>query len=465
MKALSRYIQDNPTMNILTCQRILLSVYLRNTEAVFKRRLSLLTTATVIAMSPAVSQAIDFGPDGMFSITGFAKVETQVGNNHCPDCQWTREDNKQRVWADAVIPGAPIKTEVKTVSLIQPYFGAKYDLGGGFKASGLLSQRWRDGKVDIKGYWYDKNIALSHEDYGSLRVGSMTTRAWSVADYPYGTDVGLADVWGSSGAGYGLLGRAVRYTSRVFDVASGDLVLEATYDSGNTDFKINKPRFVELYAQYRRGDLVIDAMAQDSRNGNPQSWSHGPFSSLTPNASDDAKLGGSSQGMAMAMARYQINSKVEVSGGIRRNRWSGAYAVITQPGVNAQWNNMFNVDWGGTLNGVANPGYSATSTDVMLGSRYRMGQWIASAGLAYLGKANTSNPSERGQSNAATVGALGLNYTVGNGLQFYGLAGAIHFSRTGLSPLAFPGTTAFTGVDPRVTRNGNWLGAGVVYVF
>jgi hypothetical protein len=51
---------------------------------------------------------------------------------------------------------------------------------------------------------------------------------------------------------------ALRYTSRRLDVAQGDLVLEATYDRGNTDFRINKPRFIELFGQYHRGDLVID---------------------------------------------------------------------------------------------------------------------------------------------------------------------------------------------------------------
>ena len=40
------------------------------------------------------------------------------------------------------------------------------------------------------------------------------------------------------------------------------------------------------------------------------------------------------------------------------------------PGAQAQWNNAFNVDWGGfDANGVANPGYSARSTDLMLGLR------------------------------------------------------------------------------------------------
>ena len=419
----------------------------------------------LMLMTSVASHAIDFGPEGMFSLTGFAKVEAQRGSNHCNDCQLFTLENKQRIWADDLVVGRPYGTSNTHVSLFQPWFGAKYDLGQGYKFNALVSQRWRDGKEDIPGFWYEKNMAISHDDYGSVRVGAMTTRTWSMADYPYGTNIGVADVWGSSGAGYGLLTKAVRYTSRVFDVAEGDLVLEASYDQGNRDFKIHKPQFLELYAQYHKGDLVVDAMYQDTRNGNPQAWSHGPFTSLTPNVADDAKLGGSGQSIAMVMGRYQWDARLELSGGVRLNRWSGAYAVITVPGAQAQWNNMFNVDWNGQLNGVPNPGYAATTTDFMLGARYKMGQWTALTGLAYLGKADTKNPSERGQSNSALINTLGLGYDAGQGLQVYGFVGVVNYSKLGLAPMSMPGNSAFTNVDSRVTRSGNWAGLGAVYVF
>jgi len=427
-------------------------------------RLQSLAMALML-MTSVSSHAIDFGPEGMFSLTGFAKVEAQRGSNHCNDCQLFPLENKQRIWADDLVVGRPYGTSNTNVSLFQPWFGAKYDLGQGYKFNALVSQRWRDGKEDIPGFWYEKNIAISHDDYGSVRVGAMTTRTWSMADYPYGTNIGVADVWGSSGAGYGLLTKAVRYTSRMFDVAEGDLVLEASYDQGNRDFKIHKPQFLELYAQYHKGDLVVDAMFQDTRNGNPQAWSHGPFTSLTPNIEDDANLGGSGQSIAMVMGRYQWDARLELSGGVRLNRWSGAYAVITAPGTQAQWNNMFNVDWNGQLNGVPNPGYAATTTDFMLGARYKMGQWTAHTGLAYLGKANTKNPSERGQSNSALINTLGLGYDAGQGLQVYGFVGVVNYSKLGLAPMSMPGNSAFTNVDSRVTRSGNWAGLGAVYVF
>lgn len=419
----------------------------------------------------SASSAIDFGP---FTLTGYAKIEGSQVANYCNDCALYPSEGKQRFWADELVPGKVYEPAWVHGTQFQPWLAANFDLGRGFKFSGLLSQRWRDGKEDIHGFLYEKNIAVSHEDYGSLRVGDMTTRAWSVADYPYATNIQISPVWSDSGAGYGLNKNAIRYTSRLLDVADGDLVLEATYSRGNTDFKIHKPRFVELYAQYHRGDLVVDAMLQDTRNGNPQAWSHGPFWGPTNNAADDGKIGDSGQSIAMVMARYQATNQLEVTGGLRRNHWTGAYAVLTQapvynylgqlttPGL---WNNMFNVDWGGTLNGVSNPGYPATSYDGMLGLRYRMGKWTPTAGIVHLGTASTANPSERGQSNSATVTSVGAKYDYGHGLELYGSLNLVHYGRLGLSPMSMDGNASFTNVDSRVSQNGAWASIGAVFVF
>lgn len=423
-----------------------------------------LLCASLSAVS-SLAGAVDFGP---FTLTGFIKNEFVRSSRQCPGCQVEPLENKQRAWADALVSEAPYGSRTTQVVLFQPWLAANFDLGRGVKLSGLLSQRRRDGDNDIPGFLYERNVALAHEDFGRLAVGAMPARAWSVADYPYGSNIGQADPWASSGAGYGLLPHALRYTSPRLDVAGGDLVLEATHDRGNTGFRIHKPRLLELYAQYVNGDLVVDAIAQDARNGTPQAWGHGPFTGLTPFASDDAKLSDSSQAIVMVMARYAIDARWEVSGGVRHNRWSGADAVITTPPTAtsaAQWNFMFNVDWGGTRNGVSNPGYSATSTDLMLGVRRRDGRWTSSAGMTYLGKARTANPSERGQSNSAWLGSLGLNHDFGNGLQAYALTGMVSYGRLGLSPMSMPSNSAFSGVDSRVNRTGTWFGLGVVYTF
>ena len=443
-------------------------------------RLSQWPAAAVLAASlghAGPSLAIDFGP---FTLTGFAKAEVTRVTPYCPASRCQVADPQFTVreypWADAIASGKSYGPGTTQVTLFQPWLAANFDLGRGFKLSGLLSQRYRDGKVDLPGFIYERNAAISHEDYGRLAIGAMTSRSWSIADYPYGTNIGLADAWGASGAGYGLLGHALRYTSRIMDVLDGDLVLEATHDRGNRDFKIHKPRFYELYAQYHKGDLVVDAMYQDSRNGGQVAWGHAPFSAPFYDVAADAKVGTAGQSMAMAMARYQFSSRLELSGGIRRNRWSGMSAVIVKSTPQFDtWNWPFNVDWNGQLiytnaDGskyvVNNPGYPVYSVDVSAGARYRLGgDWIVHTGLAYLGKGHTKNPSERGQSNSALINTVGLNYDFKNGLQLYGTAGMVHYDRRGLAPISIPSHSAFTNVDSRVSKQGNWAGVGAVYVF
>jgi hypothetical protein len=417
----------------------------------------------------ATASAIDFGP---FTLNGFAKVEVTRVSSLCKDneCQVDPQARKDFIWADELVQGRAYGAGTTDVTLFQPYLGAKFNLGRGFRLSGLISQRWRDGKEDFKGFWYDRSIALSHEDYGSAQIGAMTTRAWSMADFPFGTDIGLADAWASSGAGYGLLTRALRYTTRPFDLFEGDLVVEGTYDIGEKGWDRNKPRFYEIWVHYGKGDLSLDFMYQHGENGTPSAFSHGPFTSLFYDNRFDSDLGGSSQGIAMAMARYRVDAQLELLGGLRANRWSGAYAKFLQsrtenPGGFDIWNNPFNVDWSNDLGGGVYRGYPASSVDVILGVRYKFGKWAASTGMLHLGAAATDNPSDRGADNSATINTIGLDYEVLQGFRVYGLAGMVNYARQGLSPLSMPSNSAFTNVDSRIKKRGNWIGAGAVYTF
>lgn len=416
------------------------------------------------------AQAIDFGP---FSLTGFAKVDVTRISSQCElkDCQVEKFAGREFIWADELVQGVGYGAGNTDVTLFQPYLGAKFDLPRGFKLSGLLSQRWRDGKKDLKGFWYEKNVALSHEDYGRLGIGAMTTRAWSIADFPFGTDIGIGDPWSASGAGYGLLTRAVRYTSRPFDVAEGDLVVELTYDVGVSGWKRNKPQFLELWLQYRRGDLGLDVMLQEGKNGGPSSFGKAPFTSLFRDSQFDGDLGGSSQGIAMIMATYKWDAKLDLYGGLRANRWSGAYAKFLQPesenpaGFDV-WNNPFNVDWSNDLGGGVYRGYSARSVDLVLGARYKISDKLSAyTGMVHLGTASTSNPSERGQSNSATINTFGVSYDYGRGLRLNGVVGVVNYGKKGLAPLSMPSHQAFTGIDSRIKRHGNWFGAGATYTF
>jgi hypothetical protein len=416
------------------------------------------------------ASAIEFGP---FSLTGFAKVDVTRISSECPlkECQVEKFAGREFIWSDELVQGVGYGAGTTHVTLFQPYLGAKFDLPRGFKLSGLISQRWRDGKKDFKGFWYDKSIAISHEDHGRFAVGAMTTRAWSIADFPFGSDIGVGDEWASSGAGYGLLTRALRYTSRPFDVAEGDLVVEATYDFGKSGWSQNKPRFLELWFQYRRGDLGLDVMIQETRNGPPVSFGHAPFSSLFYDSQFDKDLGGSGQSIAMVMARYRYDAKLELSAGLRANRWSGAYAKFLQseadnPAGFDIWNNPFNVDWSTDLGGGVYKAYSARSVDLALGARYRINDKLAAyTGLVYLGKASTNNPSERGQSNTALFNTLGLSYDALPGLRLNAVVGMVNYGRKGLAPTSMPSHQAFSGIDSRIEKRGNWFGAGATFTF
>ncbi len=410
------------------------------------------------------AQAYEYGP---FSLTGFLKVNVGRVSNGCEGCQRDPEAGRHFIWADDLVYGKEYGgLETHSVQF-QPTLGVKFDLPKGFKISGAYSQRLRDGKPDLPGVVYERSATLTHEYYGTVQIGNFLSRGWNRPDYPYASDLGQT-AFSDAGSAYGILTKAVRYTSRELYVAEGNLVLEGTYDQGDTDFKRNKPHLFEFWALWARGPLVVEAIIQKARNGPPAAFAKAPFTGLTPFPDrDDKQLNGSGQGMFMLLSKYQIGTAYEVSGGLRINRWSGSYAVPLTQGAQAQWNSPFNVNWGGfDANGVPNPGYAARSTDFMLGLRkYVDPKLVIYSGLTYLGKASTDNPSERGQSNSALFASIGARYDFGSGLTVSGSLNAVTYGRKGLAPLSMPANDAFSNVDSRIANRGNWVSLEANYQF
>lgn len=417
----------------------------------------------VIFSTAPIAHAVDVGP---FTITGFFKQEFGRTSNICEDCQAIPGEDRHRPWADDIAPGKTYGTSGGNSQLFQPYIATKeFRLGEGWRVKGLWSQRWRDREIDISGVTYETNATLLHEDYGSLQVGKFPARAWSVADYPYGTQIGVADAWGASGSGYGLLQRAVRYGMPMMDVAGGDFNLEATLDFGDAAFKKYKPLLIEVYGQYVKGPWVLDGIFQTAKNGRPSAWTHGPFIGIADDASvEDLINDENRQSILMLMARYEYNAKTVLFGGARFNRWSGARAswIGQDDDGNDLWAPFFNVDGvaGGDL------AYSASSTDFSLGATYRIdSKWSLSTGMVYLGQAKTANPLERGQSNSMLLNAVGVGYDVTPGFNIYAYTGMVNYGKKGLAPLSMPGHSSFSGVDSRVAKSGNWFGIGAVYTW
>ena len=167
------------------------------------------------------------------------------------------------------------------------------------------------------------------------------------------------------------------------------------------------------------------------------------------------------------MGKVSTDYKVDILGGMRRNYWSGADAVTV--GVNEEgqylWNNMFNVHWNGTLNGVQNPGYPAISYDYMLGAVYNIHGSSIFKWNDLSRRADTENPLERGQSNSLLMNSFGAGYkgfsedvTVSLGIN------VVNFKDKGLAPLSMP-SHSYSGIDSRIVKSGFSSGLEVIYQF
>ena len=131
--------------------------------------------------------------------------------------------------------------------------------------SGLLSQRWRDGSVDVEGFWYDKNLALSHEDYGSVRIGAMTTHAQVAASAEVQTAIpALADLASRIGdrqvRNRGTLGGSVANADPAACYPAALVGLGATVHTDRHDIAADN-FFTGLYQTALAEDEVITAVS------------------------------------------------------------------------------------------------------------------------------------------------------------------------------------------------------------
>lgn len=168
-------------MSTQPCVNRVLGLHVPPTPLKSALRWSMLAALMLGSMS---SHAVDFGPDGMFSLTGFAKVTLGAQTNYCNSCQIADSNvSKQIRSADAIAPGQSIDSANNMTWIVHPYLTARKNLGNGYELSGMISQRWRDsrvngqpiesrygGKLDVPNYWYDKNVAIKHDGYGSVRL-------------------------------------------------------------------------------------------------------------------------------------------------------------------------------------------------------------------------------------------------------------------------------------------------------
>ncbi|MBW4046703.1 MAG: hypothetical protein HIU89_01880 [Proteobacteria bacterium] len=433
-----------------------------------------------------LASASAFGAQiGLINLSGFAKDEVSVANNVAPPA--TNCFGDTRGVLGTAFPGCGAPTTTGTVStptpMIQVTASTQHEFDSGWTVDGRLTKRIRNGSNDIVGqYWFDKNIGVSYPTFGTIRVGTQLARAWSRQD-AFSYPIGLSSPWSESGAGFGLFPQSIRYTTPQINFSLGKLTLEATYATETAyDTYFNKnppvpvdtptPQMLELFAQFSNQKNLIELTLELSHGGAQSSWGKSPFVGAP---GDPQTLPGTTTGRYSSIPRQSVailegdhwfNPQWMLTWGVRHSYWSGAaltcdYAVQYSGCV---YNAGFNYSG---LSGI-NPGYAANVNDFLLGISHYHGLWTYTAGMVYLGKAKTDNPTEWGQSNSAIFTNLGIYRKVPElyrNLSIYGGLGYVHFGRLGPAPLSMPSNTAFAGIDPRTTRSGESVTLGVLVTF
>jgi hypothetical protein len=90
-------------------------------------------------------------------------------------------------------------------------------------------------------------LASAGLDLGTLRYGTQLSRSWSRSD-SFTFPIGLSSQWADSGAGFGILPEALRYSSPLFEDGSGKLSFELTLAQNklNTELVLTKASFLKI---------------------------------------------------------------------------------------------------------------------------------------------------------------------------------------------------------------------------
>jgi len=346
--------------------------------------------------------------------------------------------------------------------------GAKHEFDNAVAIEGRLTTRQRNYHADIVGEQLEEAFAgISYPTWGALKYGTMTSRSWSRAD-AFTFDVGLAP-WAESGAGYGVLRHAARYTSPEFEPSFGKFSVEATLSTPQRGFQLNsaspvyaeppKPKLFETFVQFSNEGNLIELIYQHSGGGIQSSFAEGGFIGAAGNTDGTANAAGyqvPSETLWLLEGSHWVGEHWKFTYGLKRSWWSG---LQQQCDYSASVNLCF-YDQAGFNYAVGGRVHPAYEYDGLLAGSYTSGLWTYTAGAIRFNSAYTKTPTEWGQSNNAFIGNLEARRKIANlnshvDASVYGALNRVQFSHQLPAPLSFPSNTAFGGVDPRVSKSGN----------
>ncbi|MDE3009767.1 MAG: hypothetical protein KGI67_02660 [Pseudomonadota bacterium] len=427
-------------------------------------RIACMAALLALTRIAAAEQVMDIGDLAQAAISGFYVEEHSLRANRSlglRNCSFT-PDPRGVLGTQG---GGPYCTpgESATSSGEPLHLGAlsgklSHEFDSAWKIDGLVTWRFRDGAADIYGQdLIDRSLDISHPVYGQLRVGTMPTRAWSRSDdltYP----LGITSAWSESGAGYGVLPQALRYTSRPFELANGSkLVLELTAAAERIVFARNvqnqpynehppRPRLMELFAQYANETDLIEFTFQGSEGGVQNSFSKGSFTGDVGNPDNSPLYKKPRETVAILQGEHYFTPEWKGTWGIKRNYWSGqVFQCDYVAGTGCYFPSGFD-------NGTDGIGHSATEYNFMGGLTWYQGLYSYSLSGVHMGRSYVRSPTEYGQSNTANYFSLGFNRQVpeiARNVRVYAQFNYLRFGYYGPAPLSMPGELAVFGVDPR----------------
>ncbi len=404
-------------------------------------------------------------------------------------------------------PAAPplVESRASSLALQQLTLGVSHETDGAVTYEARATYRWRSEAdphqwlrtpdIDYRAGqswsgtdWYEKLAGVSRPDLGNLRYGTQLSRSWARSD-SFSFPIGLSNQWAGSGAGFGILPEALRFTTRPFEDGVGKLVAELTLardrlntlmvdqtrqTANGTPFSPGpaEPRLIELFLQYSRPAHLVEFTLQSSMGARQGSFGKAPLTgwigdpdTIGPLNLEPRRAGRPSQSMAMLQGNYWPRPQNMITYGIRYNRWSGSAATCNYDGVQC----LYGMDPGFNYGDEATQftGFKASTVDVMLGLSHYVGLYTYTAGLTWFGRASSANPIEWGQNNSAVSTNFGVYRKlpeVHKGASVYAGVGWSRFARIGPAPLSMP-DNLFVGVNPLYDRSGAAVTVGVNFVF
>ncbi len=430
----------------------------------------------VLLIAGSCAQAEQFGP---YELSGFAKEEFSICDN-CSRGLTNPSPYDPRGVLNPPTPmvnqGGPSGQTTANLGLVQLTAGGKYEFDNAIALEAKATGRERNNGPDIYGhYLIDAHAGISAPRWGALQVGTLTARVWARPD-SFAYPLGLSSPWAETGAGYGVLPKAIRYSSRMFEIPQGKILFEFTAATVDKAYPLNPassvippptPILYEGFIQFSDDKQLIELIYQQSNGGLQNSFAKGAFHGSIGNTQSAATTPGwrhPSEDVAILQGTYYLNERLSFTWGFRRSEWSGApqqcdYSAaiancyFDQPGFNYASDNGM---------------HHAIEYDGLLGASYNWKLWKFTVGGVHFNKAFTRTPTEWGQSNNATITNVGVYRKVpelSKHLEVYGGLGRTQFGRQGPAPLSMPANTADGNVDPRTSAIGETLTLGANFIF